>query len=117
MLNPIHVISNGDTKVFAEVTNPVKALDIKTAVQDSCNIKWQKRWEAGAKGRQLFDLWPSVNVRTIPVQSIKTQRIVSELRTGYCWLNEYRYKTMPFVMDKFKFKNRVSVSEEFVLFN
>ena len=37
-----------------EVTNLVTALDIKTAVQESCNIKWQKRWEAGATGRQLF---------------------------------------------------------------
>ena len=76
-----------------EVTNPVTALDIKTAVQESCNIKWQKRWEAGATGRQLFDLRPSVNVQTVPMQSIKTQRIISELRTGYCRLNEYRYKT------------------------
>ena len=51
-----------------EVTNPVTALDIKTAVQESCNIKWQKRWEAGATGRHLFDLRPSVNVQTVPVQ-------------------------------------------------
>ena len=35
-----------------------------------------------------------MNVQTVPVQSIKTQRILSELRTGYCRLNEYtcRYK-------------------------
>ena len=59
-----------------KVTNPVAALDIKTAVQESCNIKWQKRWEAGATGRPLFE--PSVNVQTVPVQSINTQRIVSE---------------------------------------
>ena len=59
-----------------KVTNPVAALDIKTAVQESCNIKWQKRWEAVATGRQLFE--PSVNVQTVPMQSIKTQRIVSE---------------------------------------
>ena len=26
-------------------------------------------------------------------QSIKTQRIISLLRTGFCRLNEYRYKT------------------------
>ena len=68
-----------------EVTNLVTVLE-KTAVQESCNIKWQKRWEAGATGRQLFDLLPSVNVQTVPVQSIKTQRIISELRTGYCRL-------------------------------
>ena len=66
-----------------EVTNLVTALDIQTAVQESCNIKWQKRWEAGTTGRQLFDLQPSVNVQTVPVQSNKTRRIVSELRTGY----------------------------------
>ena len=54
-----------------EVTYRVTALDIKIAVQESCNIKWQKRWEAGVTGRQLFDLRSSVNVR----------------------LNEYRYKT------------------------
>ena len=59
-----------------KVTNPVAALDIKTVVQESCNIKWQKRWEAGATARQLFE--PSVNVQTVPVQSINTQRIVSE---------------------------------------
>ena len=56
-----------------EVTNPVTALDIKTTVQESCNIKWQKRWEAGAIGMQLFDLQPSVNVQTVPAQSIKTR--------------------------------------------
>ena len=82
-------------KTAAEEANPVTALDIKTAVQESCNIKWQKRWEAGATGRQLFDIRPSVNVQTVPMQSIKTQRIISEFRTGYCRLNEYtcRYKT------------------------
>ena len=62
-----------------EFTNLVTALDIKTAVQISCNIKWQKRWEAGATGRQLFELRPSVNVQTVPVQ---TQRIISELKQG-----------------------------------
>ena len=34
-----------------------------------------------------------MNVQTVRVQSIKTQRIISELRTGYCRLNEYRCKT------------------------
>ena len=73
------------TTTMPEVTNPVTVLDLKTAVQESCNIKCQKRWEAGATGRQLFDSQPSVNEQTVPVQ----QRIVSELRTGYCRLNEY----------------------------
>ena len=33
------------------------------------------------------------DVQTVPVQSMKAQRIISELRTGYCRLDEYRYKT------------------------
>ena len=45
------------------VSNTVTVLDIKTEVQKSCNIKWQNRWAAGAKGRQLFEFFA---VRTIP---------------------------------------------------
>ena len=55
-----------------KVTNPITEQDMKTTVEESCNIKLQKRWEAGATGRQLFDLRPSVNVQTVPAQSIKT---------------------------------------------
>ncbi|MCG7878799.1 MAG: reverse transcriptase domain-containing protein [Candidatus Thiodiazotropha endolucinida] len=76
-----------------EVTNPVTQLDIKTAVQESCNMKWQKRWEVGTTGRHMFELRPSVNVQTAQVPNTKTQRIISELRTGYCRLNEYKHKT------------------------
>ena len=66
-LNVIPLSLLNRAKTAAEEANPVTALDIKTAVQESCNIKRQKRWEAGATGRQLFDLRSSVNVQTVPV--------------------------------------------------
>ena len=72
---------------MSEVTIPVTVLDIKAEVHESCNIACQKRLVAGTKGRQLFDIWSSVIVQMVPVQCIKTHRIVFELRTAYRRIN------------------------------
>ena len=40
----------------------------------------------------MFDLRASVTDTTIPVPNIKSQRIISEVWTGYCRLNGYLHK-------------------------
>ena len=56
-----------------DVSNAVMTLAIKAVVQESCNMKWQKRANAVAQGKQLFYLWRSVNVQEVAAQNIKTQ--------------------------------------------
>ena len=43
-----------------EVDTPHTSLILKRAVKDSCKIKWQNRWEASQRGRQMFEFHPSV---------------------------------------------------------
>ncbi|MEW8548209.1 MAG: reverse transcriptase domain-containing protein [Candidatus Thiodiazotropha sp.] len=75
-----------------DVTKVITVGDIKKAVQESCYFKWQERWEAGSTGRHLFELKPLVSQSSQHAKSIATQRIISQLRTGYGYLNEYQYK-------------------------
>lgn len=55
-------------------------------------MKWQQRWSAASTGRHMFDLKNSVSTRVKPVENIKMQRVISQLRTGYCFLNEYLHR-------------------------
>ena len=81
-----------EAEKMPELSTPVTVFDIKAAVQESENIKWQKRWDAGNTGRHLFDLRRSVTVNSNPTSDIRTQRIITQLRTRYCSLNEYKFK-------------------------
>ena len=72
-----------------EVDTPLTSIDVKRTVRDSCKIKWQNRWEASQRGRHMFEFHPSVVARKIAFGSIPAQRIVTQLRTGYCYLNGY----------------------------
>ena len=72
-----------------EVDTPLTSIDVKRAVRDSCKIKWQNRWEASQRGRHMFEFHPSVVARKMAFGSIPAQRIVTQLRTGYCYLNGY----------------------------
>ena len=67
--------------------NKQTSIDIKRAVKDSCTVKWQNRWEASQAGRHMYDLHPTVKAKKKAANSIPTQRITSQLRTGYCYLN------------------------------
>ena len=55
--------------------------------------KWQQRWEASSTGRHLFEFRESVRARSTRSTVIKIQKIITQLRTGYCTLNEYKHKT------------------------
>ena len=72
-----------------EMVTPLTSIDIKKAVKDSCKIKWQKRLDVSQTGRHMFDFQPSVTAKKKTRGSITTQRIKSQLRTGYCYLNGY----------------------------
>ena len=74
-----------------EVCTPLTSIDIKRAMKDSCTVKWQNRWEASQAGRHMYDLHPSVKAKKKAANSIPTQRITSQLRTGYCYLNGYMH--------------------------
>ena len=72
-----------------KVVTPLTSVDIKKAVKDSCKIKWQKRWGISQTGRHMFDFQPSVTAKKKTGSNIITQKIKSQLRTGYCYLNGY----------------------------
>ena len=80
-----------DAENMPEVCTPLTSIDIKRAVKDSCTVKWQNRWEASQAGRHMYDLHPTVKAKKKAANSIPTQRITSQLRTGYCYLNGYMH--------------------------
>ena len=80
-----------DAENMPEVCAPLTSIDIKRAVKDSCTVKWQNRWEASQTGRHMYDFHPTVKAKRKAANSIRTQRITSQLRTGYCYLNGYMH--------------------------
>ena len=77
------------------MTEAVTILDVKTAIRESGFEKWQQRWEASSIGRHLFEFRESVRAIHVSMKStdIKIQKIIAQLRTAYCILNEYKHKT------------------------
>ena len=78
-----------DAENIPEAVTPLTSVDITKAVKDSCKIKWQKSWDISQTGRHMFDFQPSVTAKKETGSSITTQKIKSQLRTGYCYLNGY----------------------------
>ena len=66
---------------------------MKAAIRESGFKKWQQRWEASSTGRHLFEFRESVRARSKESTDIKIQKIITQLRTGFCTLNEYKHKT------------------------
>ena len=66
--------------------------DIRTAARKSCETKWQRRWELSDKGRHLYELKPEVLSKDKFTNFLQSERIIHQLRTGYCQLNYYRHK-------------------------
>ena len=66
--------------------------DVKSAARESVNIKWQRRWEVSEKGRQLFTHRPGVKLNKVEFGSLKNQRAILQLQSGYCRLKEYQNK-------------------------
>ena len=82
-----------EAEEMPDVTEAVTILDVKAAIRESGFEKWQQRWEASSTGRHLFEFRESVRARSMKSTDIKHQKIITQLRTGYCTLNEYKYKT------------------------
>ena len=82
-----------EAEEMPDVTEAVTILDVKAAIRESGFEKWQKRWEASSTGGHLFEFRESVRARSMKSTDIKIQKIITQLRTGYCTLNEYKYKT------------------------
>ena len=75
------------------MTEAVAILDVKAAIRESGYEKWQQRWDASSTERHLFEFREPVRARSIKSTDIKIQKIITQLRTGYCILNEYKHKT------------------------
>ena len=67
--------------------------DVKLAAKESGLMKWQERWEASDRGRNLYTFRPKVGhkIQHLFVSPVG-ESIVSQLRTGYVGLNEYLHK-------------------------
>ena len=66
--------------------------DVKSAARESVNIKWQRSWEVSEKGRHLFTHRPCVKLNKVEFGSLKNQRAILQLQSGYCRLKEYQNK-------------------------
>ena len=75
------------------VTEAITILDVETTIRESGFEKLQQRWEASSTGRLLFEFRESGSARSKKSTDIKSQKIITQFRTGYCTLNEYKHKT------------------------
>ena len=67
--------------------------DIKSAAKKSVISKWQQRWDISETSRFLYTFKPFVDRKlylVLPSKDLFTN--IHQLRTGYCKLNEYRFK-------------------------
>ena len=67
--------------------------DVKLAAKESGIMKWQERWEASERGRNLYTFRSKVGHKIQhSFVSPVGESIVSQLRTGYVGINEYLHK-------------------------
>ena len=62
--------------------------DVKSAARESVSIKWQQSWEVSEKGRHLFTHRSAVKLNKVEFGSLKNQRAILQLQSGYCRLKE-----------------------------
>ena len=64
--------------------------EIKMAARKHGSEKWQERWDMAETGRHLYEFRPQVGYHMKHnFKSVATEKVVSQLRTGYVFLNEY----------------------------
>ena len=74
-------------------TSVVTNQDIKSAAKKSIISKWQQLWDISETGRFLYTFKPLVDGKLyLDLPSKDLFPIIHQLRTGYCKLNEYRFK-------------------------
>ena len=74
-------------------TSIVTIQDIKNSAKKSIVSKWQQRWDIYESGRFLHTFKPLVDSNLyLDLLSKDLFPTILQLRTGYCSLNEYRYK-------------------------
>ena len=74
-------------------TSVVTNQDIKSAAKKSTISKWQQRWNISETGRFIYTFKPLVDGKLyLDLPSKDLFPIIHQLRTGYCKLNEYRFK-------------------------
>ena len=71
-----------EAEAMSEQTTPATHLDIRNVVRISCLVKWQKRWNAGNTGRDMYNLKPSATTRSKPTANIQVQKTVTQSITG-----------------------------------
>ena len=71
----------------------VTTQDIHLATEKLILTKLKQRWELTDKGRHLYPFRTAVTLKKTPERVDKNNYIIiAQLRTGYCPLNDYRYK-------------------------
>ena len=74
-------------------TSVVTNQDIKSAAKKTIISKWQQRWDISETGRFLYTFKPFVDGKLyLDLPSKDLFPIIHQLRTGYCKLNDYRFK-------------------------
>ena len=74
-------------------TSIVTIQDIKNSSKKSIVSKWQQRWDISESGRFLHTFKPLVDSKLyLDLPSKDLFPTILQLRTGYCSLNEYRFK-------------------------
>ena len=74
-------------------TSIVTIQDIKNSSKKSIVSKWQQRWEISESGRFLHNFKPLVDSKPyLDLPSKDLFPTILQLRTGYCSLNESRFK-------------------------
>ena len=83
-----------EAKELSPENNIITLQDVKRAAHLSTTSKWQRRWDISDKGRDLHEKIPTVDHKILYDFPTKHHyNVFTQLRTGYCGLNYYRYIT------------------------
>jgi len=83
-----------EAKELPPEDNVITLQDIKQSAHKSTLIKWQRRWDIGERGRELYEKEPRIKKNILYDHPSKEYfSILTQLRTGYSILNNYKHQT------------------------
>ena len=82
-----------EAKELSEDSNIITNTEVKKNARLSSRFKWQRRWDISETGRHFYEFKPDINSNPLlDFPNHQSFNIITQLRTGYSRLGEYRCK-------------------------
>ena len=71
-----------------EINISISKAEVKSLIWEKVNKMWQDKWDSEEKGRYLYNIQKSVNVKIVYSGQSKDEQILIRLRLGHSALNK-----------------------------